>query len=185
MTPENLVSDAFRWQEDSAGTWLCVKTTRRQAEQICAEVKPDKKYAVKISQHRNKRSLDANAYFWQLVGKLAAKVGVTPLEIYRQYIPDVADNFTIVPVRADLVKEWERIWCSGHMGRMVEDLGPCRNIDGYHNVMSYYSSSDYDTAQMSRLIDLVVQDCKSNDIETMTPDQLALLKEEWGRKNGA
>ena len=49
MTPANLVSDAFRWQEDSAGTWLCVKTTRRQAEQICAEVKPDKKYAVKIS----------------------------------------------------------------------------------------------------------------------------------------
>lgn len=185
MTPANLVSDAFRWMEDSDGTWLCIKTSRRLAEQVCGEVEADKKYDIKITAHRNKRSLDANAYFWLLIGKLAAKVQSTPKEIYRQYIPDIADNFTIVPVRADLVKEWDRIWCSGHMGRMTEDLGPCRNIDGYNNIISYYSSSDYDTAQMSRLIDLVVQDCQNNGIETLTPDKLALLKEEWGRKSGA
>jgi len=184
MTPVSLVSDEFRWMADSSGAWLCVKTTRRMAEQICEEVKGDKQYDVKISEHRNKRSLDANAYFWLLVGKLAAKIGVTPLEIYRQYIPDVADNYTIVPVRADLIADWDRVWCSGHLGRLTEDLGPCRNIEGYHNIISYYSSSDYDTVQMARLIDLVVQDCKNNDIETMTPDQLFLLKEEWGRKNG-
>ena len=63
---------------------------------------------------------------------------------------------------------------------MIEDLGPCRNIKGYHNIRSYISSSDYDTAQMSRLIDLVVEDCRENGIETMTPQQLDALKSRWG-----
>lgn len=63
---------------------------------------------------------------------------------------------------------------------MIEDLGPCRNIKGYHNIRSYISSSDYDTAQMSRLIDLVAEDCRENGIETMTPQQLDALKSRWG-----
>jgi hypothetical protein len=63
---------------------------------------------------------------------------------------------------------------------MIEDMGPCRNIKGYHNVRSYLSSSDYDTAQMSQLIVLVVADCKENGIETMTPRELDALVSRWG-----
>jgi hypothetical protein len=33
---------------------------------------------------------------------------------------------------------------------------------------------------MSRLIDLIVQDCKAQGVETMTPFQLDALKERWG-----
>lgn len=44
---------------------------------------------------------------------------------------------------------------------------------------AYHGSSTYDTAQMSRLIDNIVQDCKALGIETMTPDKLSILKEEW------
>lgn len=60
------------------------------------------------------------------------------------------------------------------------DLGPCRNTAGYNNIRSYISSSDYDTEQMSRLIDMVVQDCKAEGIETMTPQELDALKSRWG-----
>ena len=45
--------------------------------------------------------------------------------------------------------------------------------------MLYYGSSTYDSAQMSRLIDLVVQECQAQGIETKTPEELALLKEDW------
>ena len=48
------------------------------------------------------------------------------------------------------------------------------------NVTLYYGSSTYDTKQMSRLIDNIVQDCQAVGIETLTPDKLALLLEEWG-----
>ena len=32
---------------------------------------------------------------------------------------------------------------------------------------------------MARLIDNLIQDCKALDIETLPPDKLELLKEEW------
>lgn len=43
-----------------------------------------------------------------------------------------------------------------------------------------HGSSTYDTAQMSRLIDLIVQDCREQGIETLPPDKLAGMMEEWG-----
>ena len=50
------------------------------------------------------------------------------------------------------------------------------------NVTLYYGSSTYDTEQMSRLIDNVVQDCKALDIETETPERLAMMMEAWGNE---
>ena len=54
-------------------------------------------------------------------------------------------------------------------------------LPGCTNVILYYGSSCYDTKQMSRLIDLVVEDCKEQGIDTATPAEIALLKEEWGK----
>lgn len=135
---------------------------------------------VEIKKHQEKRSLDANAYFWVLAGKLSACLRIPPEEIYRRYIPEVGNNYDIIPVREDRLEQWDRIWRRGHKGRMTEDLGPCRNTPGYHNVKTYFGSSDYDTAQMSRLIDLIVEDCKEYGIETLTPDKLSAMKERWG-----
>lgn len=135
---------------------------------------------IEIKKRRERRSLDANAYFWLLAGKLSAKLGISPEEIYRQYIPDVGGNYEVFPVRKDRLRQWDRLWCSGHHGRMTVDMGPCRNTPGYHNVKTYFGSSDYDTAQMARLIDLIVEDCKAQGIETLTPDKLDAIKERWG-----
>lgn len=135
---------------------------------------------VTVKKYRKKRSLDANAYFWVLVNRLADKLKIEPEGIYRTYIPDIGGGYEVVPVREDRIDAWEKVWCSGHIGRMIEDMGPCRNIKGYHNIRSYISSSDYDTTQMSQLIELVVADCKENGIETMTPRELDALVSRWG-----
>lgn len=47
------------------------------------------------------------------------------------------------------------------------------------NVQLFYGSSAYDTAQMSRLIDNIVQECKAQGIETMPTEKLDRLKEMW------
>lgn len=46
-------------------------------------------------------------------------------------------------------------------------------------VTAYYGSSTYDTAQMSRLIDLIVQDCMSVGIEVRDPEDVASMLEAW------
>ena len=50
------------------------------------------------------------------------------------------------------------------------------------NVILYYGSSTFDTRQMSRLIDNLIQDAKAVGIETMPPDKLAALLGEWEGK---
>ena len=50
------------------------------------------------------------------------------------------------------------------------------------NVILYYGSSTYDTAQMARLIDLIVQDCKAQHIETADPEDIKSLLQMWDEK---
>ena len=56
--------------------------------------------------------------------------------------------------------------------------------DGFTDVMLYYGSSTYDTAQMSRLINMIVQDCEIFGIETKDPEELEKLLQEWGAYDG-
>ena len=142
---------------------------------------------LEITTHRNRRSLDANAYCWVLLDKLAVELSkngpaISPEEIYRELIRDVGGNSKILPIKQEAIEEWRRIWSGGRIGWICEDMGECRNLPGYHNIRGYYGSSVYDTAQMSRLIDLIIQESRQvGNIETKTPQELALLKEEWGR----
>ena len=46
-------------------------------------------------------------------------------------------------------------------------------------IRAYYGSSTYNTKRMSRLIDMIVENCKEQGIETLTPQQLDAMKERW------
>lgn len=167
---------------DGEISYLCLGIPYRDARKFVGEMKP-KKYVAEIKEYREKRSLDANAYCWVLIGKLAAKLSmpkapITPEDVYRRAIRDVGDNYEVTPIRDDAVERWKAIWSSNGIGWICEDLGPSK-IEGYTNVRNYYGSSVYDTAQMARLIDIVIEACKENGIETMTPAELARLTEEW------
>lgn len=138
----------------------------------------DRDYDLTIKEHREKRSLDANAYAWVLMGKLAAAMHIKPVEVYRQQIVGVGDNFTPMCVREKDVNRFISSWERNGLGWIVQDLGVSQ-VPGCRNLAAYHGSSTYDTRQMSQLIDNIVQDCKALGIETLTPDKLALLKEEW------
>ena len=138
----------------------------------------DRDYDLTIKEHREKRSLDANAYAWVLMGKLAAAMHIKPVEVYRQQIVVVGDNFTPMCVREKDVNRFVSSWERNGLGWIVQDLGVSQ-VPGCRNLAAYHGSSTYDTQQMSQLIDNIVQDCKALGIETLTPDKLALLKEEW------
>lgn len=162
------------------GGWLMVKPEKECLGRAMALVRKHKsrRYDLDIKEHREKRSLDANAYAWVLIHKLAATMGITPVEVYRDAIRDVGDNYTPMCVREQDVERFKRSWESNGLGWPVEDLGVSQ-VPGCRNLAAYHGSSTYDTKQMSRLIDSLVQDCKQLDIETLPPEKLELLKEGW------
>lgn len=137
---------------------------------------------IRIDRLRKRRSLDANAYFWTLAGKLAGKLGISPDEVYRHYIPDVGGNSETVCLAEEGADALRKIWSSRGKGWLTEELPYI--TPGYKNIILYYGSSTYDARQMSRLIDMVVEDCKQNGIETLTPDKLDAMKERWGHAQG-
>lgn len=140
----------------------------------------DKDLNVIFKQYRQKRSLDANSYFWVLCNKLAEKTRLPKDEIYRSAIKNIGGNCYTSPVLLEEKDNAIRMWESHGLGWVCEDTGSSK-LEGCTNIIFYAGSSFYDTAQMSRLIDNIVQDCKTVGIETMTPEQLQILKEEWGK----
>jgi len=171
--------DKADWQNNSDGTWLLLRCKNPQRPtQFLSEMKKNKPYIAELKEKRKDRSLNANNYFWVLCGKLAAILRLTPEEIYRQYIPNIGDNYAIVPIMDSAIDTWSTNWSRKGVGWVCESLGKSK-LDGYTNVVCYYGSSVYDTRQMSRLIDMVVHDCKSQGIETMTPTELDALKARW------
>jgi len=170
--------NSAKWQQDDGGFWISLKVENPFEARRFLATKKDKKYVAEIKEWRERRSLDANAYFWTLAGKLSAKMGLSPEEIYRAAIRDVGDNYEVMPVRNDALERWKAIWSANGLGWICEEIGPSK-LEGYTNVRNFYGSSVYDKAQMGRLIEIIVQECKLQGIETMTPAELARLMEEW------
>ena len=160
--------------------WLMVKPAREdlgKAMAIVRKMKP-KVYVLSVKEFRKKRSLDANAYAWVLIHALAKEMRIDPLEVYQQAVLTVGDNYTPMCVRQQDMDRFVRSWESRGDGWQCVDRGQS-SVEGCRTVFAYYGSSVFDTRQMSRLIDSLIQDCKALDIETMTPDKLTLLVEEW------
>lgn len=135
------------------------------------------KLTIKVGKFRKKRSLDANAYMWVLCQKLAEKLNITKEEVYRQHIKDIG-VCRMVEIDEKAADTLIYSWSLHGVGWVSEKLDHSKH-EGFVLIALYYGSSTYNTKHMSRLIDAVVQDCKDQDIETLTPAELQALKEAW------
>jgi hypothetical protein len=132
---------------------------------------------IDIKKWRKKRSLNANDYFWKLCGLLAKKLNITDLEVYHHHIKSVGVKRTET-MNTELYKTMSTAWGMLGKGWLTErvDFGKDKD-EGLYNF--YYGSSVYNTKQMSRLIDSIVEDCKEQGIETLTPQELETMKAAW------
>ena len=146
---------------------------------IVEELKNENKLNVELKKYRKKRSLDANAYMWVLVSKIQEKLNIQKEEIYIDAIKNIG-VYEVIPVKNEAVERFIEAWKHNGLGWVCETTKS--KLEGFTNIIAYYGSSTYNTTEMSRLIDLIVQECKQLNIETMTPEQFSVLKEEWGKK---
>lgn len=155
------------------GTYNLTVTVNGDCREVWEKYR-ERDVAVEIKQYRDHRSLDANAYCWVLISKIAAKMHIDKVEVYREAIKAIGGNNTIVCCKDVAVDALRAGWQDKGLG-WVTDTMPSK-IEGCTNVILYYGSSTYDTRQMSILIDHVVQDAKALGIETLTPAELEALK---------
>jgi len=142
---------------------------------------PEQEYVLELKEYRRKRSLDANAYYWTLVGQIAAAAQVDVTTVYREHIREIGGNFDILCVKAGAAEAFCKVWESRGIGWIAEKM-PSK-LPGCINVRAFYGSSTYDTRQMTRLIDLAVQDCKEWGIDSRTPAEIAAMLDKWEEAN--
>lgn len=133
----------------------------------------NKEYEVK--EHKHKRSLNANAYYWVLVNKIADALNQSKEFIHLCMLKQYGQRYVLcvpydTPIE-NLVKYYEQDGVRKQGDRLFKT----------YNV--YLPSSEMNTKEMSKLIDGTVEEAQSMGIETMTPDELAHLKAMWGVEN--
>jgi len=175
-----ILFDKAKWSQDSEGFWLSLRVRAPIAAREFVGRMKDKMYSASLKEHREKRSLDANAYLWVLCQKIAEVVRYTTKEeVYREAIKRVG-QFEYLPIREDAVDTFIKRWNDKGLGWFAEQVEDSK-LPGYIKVIAYYGSSVYDTKEMSVLIDDVIDTAKELDIETATPEELARMKDEWGQ----
>ena len=130
-----------------------------------------------ITEAKPRRSLDANAYTWVLMDKLAAALGIPKEEIYRNTIRNMGGVSYISCIPEYSIDEARRVWASKGLGWQIETM-PSK-LPGCVTAIMHYGSSAYDTQQMSRFIDQLTEDCRALDIETRPVDEVQALLNSW------
>lgn len=166
--------DKVKTMSDSEETWLMLRAKFPHAARKIVEEANSKLYCATIKEHRNKRSLDANAYAWVLMDKIASILHTDKWEVYLEMLSRYG-VFTHIIVKPSVVEKVKQEW------RSVKELGEV-TINGQTGIQlqCYFGSSTYDSKEMARLIDGIVSECKEMNIETLSPDKLDAMKSEWG-----
>ena len=171
----------IRLQYNENGKAEVVLTTDSRMVDISREkdiVSRGKQLIADIKQYRRPRSLDANGYMWQLCQKIAEAINSTKEEKYHEAVRKVG-QFTYIAVQEDAAEQFIHNWEAKGLGWYAAKMDSCK-IEGCEKIMAYYGSSVYDTREMTVLINYIVEECNSNDIETLPPDEINRLTTEWG-----
>lgn len=142
----------------------------------------EKDINVEIKKWSDRKSKNANDYCWVLCEKIAVKLSndkviYTKEDVYRESIRQVG-VFKDRELSLEDAEMFSKAWSMIGKGWQTErvDFTP----DGEKAVIRfYYGSSVYNTQQMSRLIDNLVQDCQALGISTATPNEIENLKSLW------
>lgn len=131
----------------------------------------DKEKKFDIKEHKEKRSLNANNYAWKLITEIANVLRKSKEEEYLEMLKSYGQCEMISIVSSVDVKGYFKYY---------EEAGRSfLNGKEFTHYKIYKGSSEFNTKEMSILIDGIVQEAKQLGIETTTPSQLAELKSLW------
>lgn len=127
---------------------------------------------IDLSEHKEKRSLNANAYAWTLIGKIADVLRASKDEIYLKMLKTYGQS--------EIVSILSNINISGYF-KYYEVAGTSTlNNKEFTHYKIFKGSSEYDTKEMSILIDGIVSEAKDLNIETLPPYEIERIKNLWG-----
>jgi hypothetical protein len=156
-------------------TLVVPKEEKSNIEPLNKLLNNEKLKACKIDYKRKKRSLNANAYCWKLCTEIANVLRTSKEEVYVKMLKRYGQS-SVVSVVAEAAETFMK------SVQYCEEFGESElNGKLFKHIKVFMGSSNYDSREMSILIDGIVSEATELKIPTMTPTEIERIKEQWGR----
>lgn len=150
---------------------------KQDISKLKSVIENKKMLSVEIKQHRKRRSLDANAYAWVLMSKMADVLRTSKEEIYLQMLKRYGQREKeLISVIAEGLETIKRA-TDNHCIEVGES-----ELNGkvFKHLAILIGSSKYDSREMAILIDGIISECKELGINTITENEKAEMLSKWG-----
>lgn len=132
----------------------------------------DKNKKFEIKEYHKKRSLNANAYAWALIGKIADVLRSSKDETYLEMLKKYGQS-EIVSVLSD-------INVTGYFKYFEEIATVKLQGKNFTHYKVFKGTSEYNTAEMAVFIDGVISEADELGIDTLPPNEVEKIKSLWG-----
>lgn len=131
-----------------------------------------------LSEHKQKRSLNANALLWHCLGEIANALNTDKWEVYLQMLKRYG-KYTYICVKPNVVDSVKKQW------RECEVLGDIE-INGQKAIqmLCYFGSSTYDSKEFSSLLNGVISEMEEMGLATPESEELERIMEQWAKNYG-
>ena len=135
--------------------------------------KQDRDKAFEIKEHKEKRSLNANALLWKCLGEISEALRTDKWQVYLQMLKRYG-KFTYICVKPNAVESIKAQW------RECEEIGEIK-INGQNSVqmICYFGSSTYNSKEFSVLLDGVISEMDEMGLETPTDREMERVLKQW------
>lgn len=128
----------------------------------------DKDKLYEIKEHKEKRTLTQNAYYWVLVNEIANCMKLKKDEVHFTLLKDYS-QVALITIKSDIdIKGYIRYY---EFEREADIKGVKFNI-----YKVYKGSSEMDKKEFNILLEGTIQEAKQHGIPTLTPNEIAKLR---------
>ena len=143
---------------------------------------------IKLSEHKNGRSLNANAYYWLLIGKLSKVLNISTsychnVMLRRYGVLETVDDTPVYLLFPDTDEAQKKVdEAETYHVKPTSNVRTGKDRKQYRTYMLLKGSHQYDTAEMAALISGLREECTNVGISVETPDEIANLLSLIGEK---
>ena len=134
-----------------------------------------------IKPYHKARTNRQNSYYWVLVSKVADKMRMSKIEVHNRMLRDygqpyIADGEVVYAMFPDTEETEKKL-----LREEFYHVAPTTNVrtGNQHDYRAYRilrGSSSYNTAEMTVLLDGLIQEAKQLEIETLPPEELERMR---------
>lgn len=143
-----------------------------------------------LIEHKKKRSLSQNSYYWVLLGKVATKTKVPAPIIHNKNLRDLGlvmrlnDELITVYIPDTENAENEVLRADTYHLKPTSHTKAGKNGKMFRAYVMLRGSSTFNTHEMTALLNLMIQEANSVGVNVISPEELAHIRElEYAREN--